>query len=110
VRDALAQKVAEAHRKMRSARRVFVGRAGVIAQSHTQQVKTFEPRRRVVPTVAAKDSLALRAMLAVHREFRCAYRAALRAWRAGLREVTFPFGTWWMRVHHAVACAPPPAA
>ena len=37
------------------------------------------------------------------RAFRRAYRTALEAWRAGLRSVVFPQGTWCMcRVHGAV--------
>ncbi len=38
------------------------------------------------------------------RAFRCAYREALERWRAGLRSVVFPQGTWCMcRVYGAVA-------
>jgi REP element-mobilizing transposase RayT len=106
VKAALAKKVAAAHRNMRAACRGFVGRAGVLAQSFLHRVKTFEPKRVLVPTVAAKDPHALRAALAVQREFRRAYRAALELWRAGVRDVAFPFGTWWLRVHHRAVCAP----
>jgi hypothetical protein len=106
VKTALAAKVADAHRMMRSACRAFLGRAGVLAQSFIKRAKTFEPKRVVVPTVAAKDPLARRAMLAAQRVFRSAYRAALSEWRRGIRAAVFPFVTWWMRVHHATACAP----
>ena len=38
------------------------------------------------------------------RAFRCTYREALEQWRAGLRTVVFPQGTWCMcRVYGAVA-------
>jgi len=37
------------------------------------------------------------------RAFRCAYRQALEQWRAGLRSVVFPQGTWWMCQVHGVA-------
>ncbi|MGB5285317.1 MAG: transposase, partial [Polyangiales bacterium] len=38
------------------------------------------------------------------RAFRRAYREAFEQWRAGLRSVVFPQGTWCMcRVHGAVA-------
>ena len=33
------------------------------------------------------------------------YRKALDAWRGGTRNVTFPLGTWLMRVQHAALCA-----
>jgi hypothetical protein len=37
------------------------------------------------------------------RAFRRAYRNALEQWRAGLRSVVFPRGTWWMcRAHGAI--------
>ncbi|WP_437581441.1 transposase [Sorangium sp. So ce887] len=34
------------------------------------------------------------------RAFRASYRAALERWRAGVRSVLFPVGTWWMRTFH----------
>ncbi|MDH3623597.1 MAG: transposase [Myxococcales bacterium] len=37
------------------------------------------------------------------RGFRCAYRQALEQWRAGLRGVVFPQGTWWMCQVHGAA-------
>jgi hypothetical protein len=40
-----------------------------------------------------------RAAAAVHA-FRASYRSALERWRAGLRSVVFPSGTWWMRIFH----------
>ena len=36
----------------------------------------------------------------------CRLPRALRAWRAGVRDVVFPAGTWFMRVFHGAACAP----
>lgn len=36
------------------------------------------------------------------RAFRAAYRQALEQWRAGLRSVVFPQGTWWMCRAHGV--------
>ncbi|MBT8468484.1 MAG: transposase [Deltaproteobacteria bacterium] len=35
------------------------------------------------------------------RAFRRAYRQALEQWRAGLRSVVFPCGTWWMGQAHS---------
>ncbi|WP_437738886.1 transposase [Sorangium sp. So ce1335] len=37
------------------------------------------------------------------RAFRASYRAALERWRAGVRSVVFPAGTWWMRAFHGVS-------
>lgn len=103
---ALATKLAEAHRKMRSACRSFLGRASVLGQSFIKRAKSFEPKRVVIPTVAAKDPIARSAMLALQRAFRSAYRAAVEQWKRGVRSVSFPFGTWWMRVHHGALCVP----
>jgi hypothetical protein len=41
--------------------------------------------------------------VALLRAFRAAHRAALDAWRKGVRTVAFPLGTWLMRVAHG-AC------
>ena len=104
VRCAIAMKVAEAHRKMQIAGRVFIGRAAVLTQSLVKQAMSFEPRRVIVPTVAAKHPQARKALLAIQKVFRVAYRRALSAWKAGQRDSVFPFGTWWMRVHHSAQC------
>ncbi|WP_437603835.1 transposase [Sorangium sp. So ce590] len=37
------------------------------------------------------------------RAFRASYRAALERWRAGVRSVLFPVGTWWMRTFHGAS-------
>lgn len=107
IQKKIAAKVAKAQRDMRGTCRTFLGRAGVRAKSFAARARSFEPRRVIMPTVAAKDSTARTAMLAAQRAFRSAYRAALDEWKRGLRDVLFPFGTWWMRVHHAAACALP---
>lgn len=41
------------------------------------------------------------------RAFRIAYRQALDAWRAGIRDVVFPAGTWLMRKLHGAAVEAP---
>jgi putative transposase len=109
VQSAIASKVAQAHHKVRAAGRVFVGRASVLAQSFVKRAKSFEPKRVTVPTVAAKNPRARKALLAIQKAFRIAYRQALGAWKAGARDSVFPFGTWWMRVHHRARSEPQPA-
>jgi hypothetical protein len=37
--------------------------------------------------------------------FATQYRAALAAWREGVRDVLFPAGTYLMRVLHGARCA-----
>jgi hypothetical protein len=56
----------------------------------------------MVPRVAARDPIVRRVLLRAEKAFHAAYRTALEKWRKGLRQLCFPFGTWWMRVHHRV--------
>jgi hypothetical protein len=44
------------------------------------------------------------------RKFEADYDRALARWTAGDRRVVFPYGTWWMRVHHGVRVAPRPSS
>jgi hypothetical protein len=39
-------------------------------------------------------------------QFRADHREAKVRWIAGERDVVFPAGTYWMRVHHAARVAP----
>jgi hypothetical protein len=103
----LSAKVADAQRRMRKACRPFVGRAGVRKKSIAERAQSIQPKRRIVPTLAAKAVEARRAMLVLQHAFRDAYRAALAKWKAGARDVLFPHGTWWMRVHHGASCDAP---
>ena len=104
----MRSKIAEAHRKVHAAGRSFLGRAAVLAESFVKRAKSFEPKRVLVPTIAAKDPNARRVLTGLQKAFRMAHRAALRAWRDGLRDVVFPFGTWGMRVFHSAFTAPAP--
>jgi REP element-mobilizing transposase RayT len=106
---AIARRVAEAHRLMAAAGLQFLGASGVLAQSFVQRARSYEVKRARVPQVAAKDRELRADMLRAIRVFQGAYRAALDAWRNGVRSVVFPFGTWWFRVHHAARIAPAPA-
>jgi putative transposase len=108
VQAAIAGKVALAHHRMRAQGRAFVGRAGVLAQSFVKRAKSFEPKRVLVPTVAAKNPKARKALLAIQKAFRVTYRKVLNAWKSGVRDCVFPFGTWWMRVHHRARSEPQP--
>ena len=60
-------------------------------------------------SVSRKASTVPSALIEMERGFQQAYRTALAAWRDGEREVQFPYGTWWMRVHHRARVAPGPA-
>lgn len=101
LRRALEAKEAAAH-QMRSA---FVGAARVLAQKPTTRPSEEEPRRTLRPRVSSVDATKRSAMLARLTEFWRSYRASLAARRAGKPDVTFPAGTYLLRVAHGVPCA-----
>ena len=72
--------------------RGFLGRAAVLTGSFIKRAVSFEPKRVVIPTVAAKNPQARKTLLAIQKAFRAAYRRALDAWKAGVRDIVFPFG------------------
>ena len=85
--------------------RTFQGAAHVLAQSPGASPGGSEPFGALKPNVACRDKWKRIEALLRLASFRAAYREALEAWRAGVRDVVFPAGTWLMRVHHAVQCA-----
>ena len=87
--------------------RSFMGVARVLAQKPYARPAPGEPRRGLSPRVACKNKWKRIETLLQLAGFRSAYRDALAAWRAGVREVTFPPGTWLMRVQHRVCCPAP---
>ncbi len=85
--------------------RPFLGRKTVLAQHWHDAPNTKEPRRKLDPRVAEKDRSRRIAALERLRDFWCAYRAAWLRFVAGDHSVTFPAGTYAMRVRFAVHCA-----
>jgi putative transposase len=112
-RERIADRVREReHRAWRESKRTglpFLGTRRVVRQSHTKRATTFEPVRRINPqfAIAGNRSVARAAVLRI-RLFNAHYDEALAAWTAGRRDVCFPVGTWWMRVHHGARCGPAP--
>ena len=86
--------------------RSFLGVAGVLRQKPFARPATGEPRRGLKPQVACRNKWRRVELLLCVREFSRAHQKALEAWRAGIRDVLFPAGTWAMRVFHGVSCAP----
>jgi REP element-mobilizing transposase RayT len=84
--------------------RSFLGVARVLAQKPYARPAPGEPRRTLNPRVACRNKWKRIEVLLRLREFARAYREALEAWRAGLRDVLFPPGTWLMRVQHQARC------
>jgi REP element-mobilizing transposase RayT len=87
--------------------RSFLGVARVLAQNPFARPARGEPRRALSPRVATKNKWKRIEALLRLAEFRSAYRDALAAWRAEVRDVVFPAGTWLMRIQHRVRCLAP---
>ncbi len=83
----------------------FVGVARVLAQKATGRPAPGEPRRALNPRVAAKDKWKRIEALGRLVTFIRSYRSAWAARRAGRPNVTFPLGTYLLRVLHGVPCA-----
>ncbi len=98
----------ELRRKIEASGRPFLGRKGVLAQSPTVSPRNAEPRRELSPRYAARNKWRRVEKLQEDKIFLREYREALRKFAAGLRDVIFPAGTYWMRVHFGVECRAPP--
>ena len=109
--DALSRALREAEGRVAAEheheRRCFLGPRRVLAQNPNARPAPGEPRRSVSPRVACRNKWKRIGALLRLAEFGCAYRDALAAWRAGVRDAVFPAGTWQMRVQHGVCCTAP---
>ncbi len=86
----------------------FRGRRHVLRQSRQACPRTREPRFGLSPTMACRDKWRRIERLQRNRHWLDAYRTALRVWRAGIRGVLFPHGTYKMRLLCGVSAAAPP--
>jgi REP element-mobilizing transposase RayT len=82
--------------------RSFMGVARVLAQKWYARPRGGEPRRGLSPHVACRNKWKRNEAISRLIGFREAYREALAKWKDGQRDVTFPPGTWLMRVQHGV--------
>ncbi len=96
----VATKVAAAHQAVHKAGREFLGASTVLSASFIRRASSYEDKRGVVPTFAARVQSVRDQLRQVEQDFRRRYQAARETWQSGAREVSFPFGTWWMKVFH----------
>jgi REP element-mobilizing transposase RayT len=75
-----------------------MGMARVKKQSWKASPESEEPRRQLQPTVASHNKEARIEALQRAKEWLRAYKDALARFVAGVRDVEFPQGTWWMCV------------
>ncbi len=85
-----------------------LGRVGAKNVSPYRCAKSWRELGKLVPHIAAGrgQKEARLAAIAELRAFRAAHREAKRRWTGGDRDVVFPAGTYWMRVHHGAEVAP----
>jgi putative transposase len=73
-----------------------VGRKGVLEQRWSDRPGSREPRRTLDPRVAGRSKWSRIEALLRNRLFRDAYAAARESFIAGVKNVLFPPGTYWL--------------
>ncbi len=115
LREVLAERVREGEREYRDeakrSRRSFLGRERVLAEAATATPREAEEDAKkgaggVAPEVKARRKWSRIEAITSLKTFRARYREALEKFRAGVRDVLFPAGTYRMRVFFNVACEP----
>ncbi|MFW2389409.1 MAG: transposase [Polyangiales bacterium] len=108
VREAVKEELERQERQARTEVKArgwrVLGAERVRRLSPYRRATSFELLRSRNPTFAVGrgQRKAFFQAVAELRAFRRAYRQALEQWRAGLRSVVFPQGTWWMCQVHGV--------
>jgi putative transposase len=102
VRDLVQAKEDEA-RVLRKGKRVL-GVEKILAQSPFACPKSHAPHFKMNPRLAAKSKWARIEALLRNRGFQGKYRDAIRRHVAGVANVLFPFGTYWMKKFGKVSC------
>ena len=82
-----------------------LGRKNVLAQKWSDRPGSREPRRQLSPRVAGRNKWSRIEALLRNRAFRDAYAAARESFAAGIRDVIFPAGTYWLRRFTRALCA-----
>jgi REP element-mobilizing transposase RayT len=87
-----------------------LGRQRILDQDWQDSPTSHEPRRNLAPRVAAKNKWSRIEALLRNKLFQDSYVQAFNAFKAGVKDLLFPAGTYWLRRFAAVACEPWPAA
>ncbi len=104
VRKRLRKKERSIQTQLFAEGRSFLGVLKVLAQRVTDTPTCLEPRGQLSPRVAARDKWRRIEALVRLKDFAQEYRDAWRQWKAGMRGVRFPAGTYAMRVHQGALC------
>ncbi|HET9956411.1 MAG TPA: hypothetical protein VFQ61_18005 [Polyangiaceae bacterium] len=100
-------RVRRAHAEMRRTGQQFLGAKQVLKQSAESKPTTPGKAPLHGLPVAASDPKIREVAVFKLKKFLHAYREAFRSWCRGERHVAFPFGTYALRVHFGIPCAPP---
>ncbi len=79
----------------------------ILKQNPKEAAGDTFPDRDLNPRVACKDPRVRCGILRWLSEFRFAHNVAWQLWSSGIRDVLFPYGTYWMRVKYRVRCRDP---
>lgn len=115
-RELVAQRLREleqeARANVKALGRSFLGADRCSKLSPFRRARSWEPARARNPcfAVGRGNHEAYREAAARLRAFRSAYRQALARWRAGVRDVPFPAGTWLMLHRHSALVEGAPRA
>ena len=97
-------------KKARKQGRRFVGIRNIRRQRWSECPTSFARRRGLSPRVATRCKWRRIEAIQRDRQFVAEHADCRRQWLAGNRDVTWPHGTYQMRVLHNVPCLPPPAS
>src|SRR6185295_9261902 len=86
-----------------------VGRKAILCQAWRDRPVSREPRRGLVPRIAARNKWSRIEALRRNRSFVDAYIAARARFIDGMRDVLFPAGTYWLRRFARALCVPHPS-
>jgi hypothetical protein len=86
----------------------FLGRRAVRKQRRRSRPKSRDPRFGISPKVACKDQWRRIERLQANKAWKAEYCDCRDRWRAGDRDIVFPYGTYLYRVRHRVAVAERP--
>ena len=87
----------------------FVGRRKLAKQRWQECPTSFAERMKISPRVATRNKWHRIAAIRRNKQFDLDYAEAMKEWRAGNRDVLFPYGTYKMRVLHNARCMAPPS-
>jgi REP element-mobilizing transposase RayT len=104
LRDAIREKEQTIQEEMNRKGQSFLGVAAIMRQKYTDRSHKTDPHGEISPRIACKDKWTRIEVLAKLTGFIVEYKEALEKWKAGKRDVLFPYGTYKMKIHAHVRC------